>query len=58
MKKTSVKPTRKPGRPATGKTPQRVFRMADAEFAKVQAAAEHAETTVSEWIRARLLKGL
>lgn len=58
MRKLSEKPKRKPGRPATGKTPQRIFRISDEDYAKIQAAASGDEVSVSEWVRSRLLRGL
>ena len=46
------------GRPATGITPIRYFRMDDEAWASVERAAEMAGVTVSEWIRERLLKAV
>ena len=51
------KEARRPrGRPATGQTPKRYFRMDDEGWGRVEAAAEAAGITVSEWIRDRLTK--
>lgn len=44
------------GRPATGITPIRYFRMDDEGWATIEKAAELAGVTVSEWIRERLMK--
>ncbi len=53
--KSSHEPRRRPGRPATGQTPKRNFRMDDADWALVEQAAQVAGLSVSEWIRERLL---
>jgi hypothetical protein len=47
---------RKPGRPATGQTPKRIFRMDDKGWATVEAAAQAAGVTTSEWVRDTLLR--
>ena len=47
---------RKPGRPATGKAPQRYFRMDDESWETITDAAEAAEMTISAFIRDALLK--
>jgi predicted HicB family RNase H-like nuclease len=53
------KEARRPrGRPATGQTPKRYFRMDDEAWAAVEEAAERAGVTVSEWIRDRLGKAV
>lgn len=51
---TQQEPRRR-GRPATGRDPQRQFRMSDAEFAEVKAACEAAGVTLSEVVRKKLL---
>ena len=53
-KKTEVKRGR--GRPATGETPRRIFRMDDESWARVEQAAHAAGETVSEWVRKTLSK--
>jgi hypothetical protein len=54
--KTTSTTKRKPGRPATGQTPKRYFRMDGADWAKVEAAARSAGMTTSEWVRGCLLR--
>lgn len=44
------------GRPATGQTPKRYFRMDDEAWGLVEQAAERAGVTISDWIRERLIK--
>jgi hypothetical protein len=51
-----IEPKRKPGRPATGQTPKRYFRMDDDGWAVIEAAARSAGVTTSEWVRECLLK--
>lgn len=46
---------RGPGRPATGQTPKRYFRMDNDSYAAIEAAAQAAEQTTSEFIREALL---
>lgn len=48
-------PKRGPGRPATGKAPQRYFRMDDESWNIVQKGAEAAGETVSAFIRDTML---
>jgi uncharacterized protein (DUF1778 family) len=47
---------RRPGRPATGQTPMRYFRMDDESWKIVEQAAEATEQTVSDFIRETLLR--
>jgi hypothetical protein len=47
---------RKPGRPATGKSPKRYFRMDDESWEVILDAAEASEQTISAFIRDALLK--
>jgi uncharacterized protein (DUF1778 family) len=54
--KTTAEPKRGRGRPATGHTPKRYFRMDDDSWALVEQAAQRAGVTISDWIRERLLK--
>ncbi len=49
-------PVRGRGRPATGQTPKRYFRVDDETWAIIEQAAETAGLTVSEWMRDRLTK--
>jgi hypothetical protein len=49
-------PKRGPGRPATGKSPIRYFRMEDDAWGEIEQAASQADTTVSAWIRDCLMK--
>ena len=50
------KEARRPrGRPATGQTPKRYFRMDDESWGRIEEAAGAAGLTVSEWIRGKLL---
>lgn len=51
-----TKPKRGRGRPATGRTPKRYFRIDDESWTNIVAAAERAGITASEWIRDRLAK--
>jgi hypothetical protein len=55
MAKKKTPEPRGPGRPATGQTPKRYFRMDDESYATVEAAAQAAEQTTSEFIREALL---
>ena len=55
MRKQIVAP-RKRGRPATGHTPKRYFRMDDEGWEAVERAAHIAGVTTSEWIRECLLR--
>ena len=54
--KTPIEPKRRRGRPATGQTPKRYFRMSDDDWAQIERAAGIAETTVSDFVREALLK--
>jgi hypothetical protein len=54
--KTNTEVKRPPGRPATGHTPKRYFRMNDDSWSLVEDAAERAGVTISDWIRERLIK--
>ncbi len=47
---------RKPGRPATGQMPRRIFRMSDDDWSAVEAAARSNGVTTSEWVRECLLR--
>ena len=47
---------RPPGRPRTGITPKRYFRMDDDSWALVEESAQRAGVTVSDWVREKLLK--
>jgi hypothetical protein len=49
-------PKRGRGRPATGQTPKRYFRMDDDDWAKVESAARSVGVTTSEWVRECLLR--
>lgn len=49
---------RRRGRPATGTTPKRYFRMDDENYAKVVEAAEQRGETVSDFIRRALLNSV
>jgi uncharacterized protein (DUF1778 family) len=49
-------PKRKPGRPATGKSPHRIFRMDDQSWDLIERAAAAGEQTVSAFVRDTLLK--
>ncbi len=51
-------PKRKRGRPATGQTKKRYFRMDDKSYAKVTQAADEREQSVSDFIRDALLKAV
>jgi hypothetical protein len=51
-----IEEPRKPGRPATGQTPKRYFRMSDDDWARVESAAGSAGVTTSEWVRECLLR--
>ena len=44
------------GRPATGQTPKRYFRMDDESWAEIERAASDRGKTVSEFVRDTLLK--
>lgn len=54
MKKEPAK--RGPGRPATGKSPQRIFRMDDDAWELVEKAAAASEQTISAFVRDTLVK--
>jgi predicted HicB family RNase H-like nuclease len=54
--KTQPPIKRKPGRPATGQTPKRNFRISDDDWAVIEAAARSAGVSTSEWVRECLLK--
>lgn len=54
MKPTEPKP--KVGRPATGQTPKRYFRMDDESWETVERAAKAREQTVSDFVRETLLR--
>jgi predicted HicB family RNase H-like nuclease len=54
--KPKDQPKRPPGRPATGITPKRYFRMDDESWALIEQAAQRAGVTISDWIRERLTK--
>jgi uncharacterized protein (DUF1778 family) len=54
MKKEPLK--RGPGRPATGKSPQRIFRMDDDAWELVEKAAKSVQQTTSAFVRETLLK--
>jgi hypothetical protein len=47
---------KKAGRPATGHTPKRYFRMGDEDWQQVESAAVALEETTSEYVRRVLLK--
>ena len=49
-------PKRPPGRPATGQTPKRYFRMEADAWAEVERAAQVGSQSVSEFIRETLLR--
>jgi predicted HicB family RNase H-like nuclease len=49
--KTSKEPAKRIGRPPTGQTPKRIFRMDDEGWQAVEAAARAAGVTTSEWVR-------
>jgi uncharacterized protein (DUF1778 family) len=49
-------PKRGRGRPATGQTPRRYFRMEDGDWAEVERAAQASGQTVSEFVRETLLR--
>jgi len=49
-------PKRGRGRPATGQTPKRYFRMDDNDWTAVERAAQAAGVTTSEWVRGCLLR--
>jgi hypothetical protein len=55
MKRTISEP-RRPGRPATGKTPKRYFRMDDESWDEVVKASEASNETTSEYVRKVLLR--
>lgn len=52
----SLPEKRKPGRPATGQTPKRYFRMDDDGWSLVERAAEAQSQTVSDFVRDTLLR--
>ena len=57
MDKSQKPPPKLPrGRPATGQTPKRYFRMSDDDWKLVEQAAVQQGETVSEFVRAALLK--
>lgn len=49
-------PKRGPGRPATGKSPQRIFRVDDESWELIERAAIAGGQTVSAFMRDTLLK--
>jgi predicted HicB family RNase H-like nuclease len=51
-----IEQARKPGRPATGKTPKRYFRMDDESWEAVETAARSVGVSTSEWVRDCLLR--
>jgi len=51
-----IEQPRKPGRPATGVTPKRYFRMDDEGWEAIEKAARSAGVTTSEWVRDCLLR--
>lgn len=55
MAKKKTPEPRGPGRPATGQTPKRYFRMDDESYATVEAAALAAAQTTSEFIREAIM---
>lgn len=48
--------TKKLGRPATGQTPKRYFRMGDEDWGQVVEASSTCDETASEYVRRVLLK--
>jgi hypothetical protein len=52
----AIQEPRRPGRPATGKTPKRYFRMDDESWAEVVRASQAANLTTSEYVRTVLLR--
>ena len=54
--KAKEPPKRGRGRPATGHTPKRYFRMDDDGWGAVESAAQTAGVTTSEWVRGCLLR--
>jgi hypothetical protein len=52
----TAEPKRKPGRPATGQMPRRIFRMDDESWAEVVKASEAEQETTSEYVRRVLLR--
>jgi hypothetical protein len=54
--KQVIQEPRRPGRPATGKTPKRYFRMDDDSWADVVSASEASGETTSEYVRKVLLR--
>lgn len=56
--KAKPEPKRGRGRPATGQTPKRYFRMDDDGWQAVEEAAEAAGVTTSEWVRDCLLRAV
>jgi hypothetical protein len=54
--KQAIEEPRRPGRPATGKTPKRYFRMDDDSWADVVSASEASGETTSEYVRRVLLR--
>ncbi len=56
MAKTTTAEKRKPGRPASGHTPKRYFRMDDDSYELVKNAALAADETTSDYIRRVLLR--
>ena len=47
---------RQPGRPSTGLTPRRCFRMSHQQFQEIREAAEFEEMSPSAWIRKTLYR--
>ena len=56
--KTSKEPAKRMGRPPTGQTPKRYFRMDDESWEAVEATAKAAGVTTSEWVRACLMRAV
>ena len=54
--KTQTEEKRGRGRPATGKTPMRYFRMDDESWAQIVKAAQERKESTSEYIRRILLR--
>ena len=51
-----MKATETRGRPATGITPKRYFRMSDEDYELIKCAAERMDLTISDYIRTVLTK--
>ena len=54
--KPKAKPKKKPGRPATGQTPKRYFRISDAVWRQIVKAARISGVTHSDFMRQVLLR--